>query len=192
MMMMVRMTSKSSNPMADSCFILSLYNSGDYWHLHSMLFLLVFLTLKILFLFLLSHYNFGRVLISISIKTDIPQPGLFLLPSPMHPNCRWSQRCPYIFCKKSPQSLHLFTCFLDIYICMPKPFDPCLSHLSFLSFSTPTVLFQTSCLVYQTSGSPKLVLKPWKHYKNVVAQISPQTWALGICVFNLLPSKFSI
>ena len=41
-----------------------------------------------------------------------------------------------------------------------------------------TVLIQTYCPFYQINGSPKYVLKPWKHHKNAVTrpQLRPMPW----------------
>ena len=41
-----------------------------------------------------------------------------------------------------------------------------------------TILIQTYCPFYQINGSPKYVLKPWKHHKNAVTrpQLRPMPW----------------
>ena len=60
--------------------ILDVYDRGDHWLLQSMIFLSVFLTLK-LCVISASYYNFGRLLIlSIPIKTDIPPTSVISSP----------------------------------------------------------------------------------------------------------------
>ena len=66
------------------------------------------------------------------------------------------------------------------------------SRQAFLSFSSTTILIHIFCPFYQIYGSPKHILKFWKHYKNAVVQTSTQIYALGICIFSKLPGKFNI